>query len=75
MCLPSLILRAERTYFSPRHGARMDRRGNLFIADTLNYRVRRVDARTGRISTVAGDGQNRFAGDGGCAPSLMNHLR
>ena len=53
----------------------MDRRGNLFIADTLNYRVRRVDARTGRISTVAGDGQNRFAGDGGCAPSLMNHLR
>jgi sugar lactone lactonase YvrE len=33
-----------------------DRDGNLFIADTNNNRIRRVDARTGVISTVVGNG-------------------
>ena len=43
-----------------------DREGNLFIADRDNSRVRRVDP-NGVISTVAGDGERRFAGDGGPA--------
>ena len=45
----------------------VDRRGNLFIADTGNHRIRRVDAGTGRISTFAGNGTGGFGGDGGPA--------
>ncbi|MBH0202446.1 MAG: hypothetical protein HP496_09175 [Nitrospira sp.] len=45
----------------------VDREGNLYIADTMNHRVRMVDAVTGVISTLAGTGQARFSGDGGPA--------
>jgi sugar lactone lactonase YvrE len=45
----------------------VDRGGHLYIADTLNHRVRRVDAKTGEITTVAGLGRPRFSGDGGLA--------
>ena len=45
----------------------VDRAGYLYIADTLNHRVRRVDAATGVITTVAGLGQPRCFGDGGLA--------
>jgi hypothetical protein len=41
--------------------------GDLYIADTEHNRVRRVDRRTGRISTVAGDGTAGLRGDGGPA--------
>jgi hypothetical protein len=49
------------------NGVAVDRSGNLFIADTGNHRVRRVDAVTGVITTVAGTGTAGFAGDGGAA--------
>jgi DNA-binding beta-propeller fold protein YncE len=39
--------------------------GRLFIADTDNHRVRAFDPATGVITTVAGDGEARFGGDGG----------
>jgi DNA-binding beta-propeller fold protein YncE len=45
----------------------VDQAGHLYIADTLNHRVRRVDAVTGMITTVAGLGQPRYSGDGGLA--------
>jgi GT2 family glycosyltransferase len=41
--------------------------GDLYIADTEHNRVRRVDRRTGRIATVAGDGTAGLSGDGGPA--------
>ena len=44
-----------------------DTAGNLYIADTLNQRVRMVSATTGLITTVAGNGTAGFAGDGGAA--------
>jgi len=47
----------------------LDTAGNLFIADLNNHRIRRVDAVTGVISTVAGNGIFGFAGDGGLATS------
>jgi len=48
-----------------------DRHGNIYIADTFNHRVRRVDAATGTIWTLAGTGAARFAGDGGPATKAM----
>ena len=45
----------------------LDRDGNVFIADSGNNRVRRVDANTGIITTVAGGYDEGFAGDGGPA--------
>lgn len=45
----------------------VDQRGTLFIADTMNHRVRRVDAATGVITTLAGTGQARYSGDEGPA--------
>ncbi len=45
----------------------LDGSGNLFIADTMNFRVRRVDAATGIITTVAGNGTEGDYGDGGQA--------
>jgi hypothetical protein len=46
-----------------------DRDGNLFIADNSNYRIRRVDAWTGIIATICGDGIVESSGDGG--PALL----
>src|SRR6266550_2780368 len=51
-------------------GVRVDTDGNLFIADLYNYRVRRVDASTGIITTFAGSGQSGVSGDGGLATSV-----
>ncbi len=47
----------------------VDGSGNLFIADTSNFRIRRVDATTRFITTVAGNGQYGFSGDNGPATS------
>jgi DNA-binding beta-propeller fold protein YncE len=49
--------------------------GDIYIADTLNYRVRMIAARTGLIHTVAGDGspgEPQNVGDGG--PATSAHL-
>ena len=45
----------------------IDRDGNLYIADARSHRVRRVDASSGLMSTVVGNGIEGFGGDGGLA--------
>ena len=46
----------------------VDSAGNLFIADTSNNRIRKVDT-GGTITTFAGTGTASFSGDGGAATS------
>jgi len=45
-------------------GVTVDPAGNIYIADTYNQRIRRVDAVTGIITTAAGDGKTSGLGDG-----------
>jgi sugar lactone lactonase YvrE len=60
-------------------GLTVDADGNLYIADSANNVIRRVDAKTGIITTVAGDyaadkandGLGGFSGDGGPATSAQ----
>ncbi|MGH9597009.1 MAG: Ig-like domain repeat protein [Edaphobacter sp.] len=54
------------------HGITLDAAGNLYLADTDNHRIRRIDAVTGIITTVAGDGTQAFAGDG--SPAIAASL-
>jgi secreted PhoX family phosphatase len=49
----------------------VDAQGHLYVADTMNHRVRRVDAGTGMITTIAGTGQARYSGDGGPVPAIV----
>jgi len=48
-------------------GLAVDGGGNLYIVDGGNHRVREVDAATGVITTVAGNGNAGYSGDGGPA--------
>ena len=50
------------------HACTVDSFGNLYIADTNNHSVRKVDA-GGTITTVAGSGQPGYSGDEGAATS------
>ncbi|HTX34442.1 MAG TPA: NHL repeat-containing protein, partial [Bryobacteraceae bacterium] len=51
-------------------GVKVDSLGNLFIADSMNHRVRKVTP-AGTITTVAGNGTAGFSGDGGAAASAQ----
>ena len=55
-------------------GVALDVNDNLYIADSSNRRVRKVDASTGIISTVAGNGECCFGGDGGPATDAQFDL-
>ncbi len=52
------------------YGIAFDRAENIYIADSANNRVRRVD-RNGVITTVAGTGSHGYAGDGGPATRAL----
>ena len=48
-------------------GVVTDAAGNIYLSDSTNNRVRRVDFNSGLISTVAGNGTQGYSGDGGLA--------
>lgn len=53
--------------FSAPHEVRFDSDANLFVVERDAHVVRRIDARTHAVSTVAGTGEAGFSGDGGPA--------
>ena len=55
------------------HEIAFDGRGHLYIAERDNHVIRRVEAGTGQISTLAGTGAAGFSGDGG--PAAQAQLR
>jgi DNA-binding beta-propeller fold protein YncE len=55
------------------HEIQFDSAGNLYVAERDNHVVRKVDGKTGAISTFAGTGEPGFAGDGG--PAARAQLR
>lgn len=57
-------------------GIRGDNSGNLYIADVVNQRIRKVDS-SGIITTFAGNGNKGYGGDGGLAidASFYNAVR
>ena len=53
--------------FNGMHNCAVTPNGDLYIADSWNHCVRKVDARSAIISTIAGTGEKGFSGDGGSA--------
>jgi sugar lactone lactonase YvrE len=57
---------ASASAFNGAHMLLVNRAGDVFVADTHNHRIRKIDHRTGVISTVAGSTEG-YRGDGGPA--------
>lgn len=64
---------ATSAQLSSPQGVWVDSAGTLYIADTYNQRIRKVNS-AGIISTIAGNGGQGFAGDGGAATSASFNL-
>lgn len=58
---------AARAELNGPHSLVVTRNGDIYVADTWNNRVRKIDAHTGRITNLAGTGRQGFSGDGGPA--------
>lgn len=58
---------AKEATFNLPHEIRFDAKGDLYIVDMKNHAVRKVDMKTGTISTFAGTGKAGYSGDGGPA--------
>jgi sugar lactone lactonase YvrE len=70
---------ATASELSGPQGLALDASGNIYIADLVNNRIRRIDISTGLISTIAGNGTGAYNGDGVLAtaaeinqPSALN---
>lgn len=53
--------------FNGMHNLAIAPSGDVYLADTWNYRVRKIGAKTGIIETIAGTGKKSFSGDDGPA--------
>src|ERR1700741_118902 len=52
------------------YGTRFDASGNMYIADALNHRIRKINT-NGIITTIAGTGVTGYSGDGGAATAAQ----
>jgi sugar lactone lactonase YvrE len=62
---------ATKATLNEPYGVMPDRDGNLYIVDRLNFCIRRVDAKSGVITTLAGTGKAGYSGDNGPAHLAM----
>lgn len=62
---------ATKATFNEPYAVVIDVDGNLYLADRLNAVIRKVDGKTGIVSTVAGNGMKGYGGDGGPGTKAM----
>jgi sugar lactone lactonase YvrE len=74
--LASFFLQQSNENPEPGGNIALDDRGRLYLADTYNNRIRRVDLAARTVETLAGNGHAGFGGDGGPAPqATLNRPR
>ena len=56
---------ATRATFKQPYSLQVDGNGDVYVVDRLNFVIRKIDAATGVITTVAGTGEAGYGGDGG----------
>lgn len=59
--------KATAALFNQPFHCELDGKGNLYVAEAFNHCIRKIDLKTGVITTVAGTGQKGYTGDGGPA--------
>ena len=62
---------AREAAFNDPHGLVVGRDQQIYVADTLNHSIRKIDLKTGTITTIAGTGERGFSGDGGPAAKAV----
>ncbi len=58
---------AKAAKFDGPKGIALDAKGDIYVVDTENQVIRRIDGQTHSITTLAGNGKRGFGGDGGSA--------
>ncbi len=62
---------ATTATFNQPYSLQVDANGDVYVVDRLNYVIRKIDASSGIISTVAGTGESGYGGDGGPATAAQ----
>ena len=62
---------ATRATLNEPYELRFDKAGDLFVVERMNHTIRKIDMKTGVISTLAGNGKPGYAGDGGPAKNAQ----
>jgi sugar lactone lactonase YvrE len=62
---------ANQAQLDTPEGVAVDSKGNIYVADTVNNRIRRIEATTGEITTFAGNQEAGYAGDKGPADQAL----
>lgn len=65
---------ATKALLNEPYEVRFDKAGNMLFVEMRNHVVRKVDAKSGTISTLAGTGQPGFGGDGGPAAAAQLNI-
>ena len=62
---------ATQATFNQPYSLQVDTNGDIYVVDRLNFVIRRIEAITGIVRTVAGTGESGYSGDGGRATSAQ----